>query len=99
MRKLLTACLLAASLPCAALAFAAAAPSTAPTQGTDSTPAPEWRIPINGCTVTVQCPRGTSPSSVTCIGHSPNGCVSGQGGNPPWVACDGVVHSCSSIIP
>jgi hypothetical protein len=111
MKKLLAACLIAAPLAIASLAFAAdtAAPastpakvtSTAPTEsGEGFAPGPtEYRIPINGCTATVTCPRTSAVSSVSCIGHTPTGCVARQTATPPWVACDGIAHTCPVLIP
>ncbi len=109
MKKLLAACLIAAPLTLASLAFAAdtIAPastpakvtSTAPTEsGEGFAPGPtEYRIPINGCTATVTCPRTSTVSSVTCIGHTPTGCVAHQSAIPPSVTCDGVVHPCPDL--
>jgi hypothetical protein len=99
MKKLRIACLIVTIVSLAALAFAATGnPSTAPAvNGKDFIPAPELRIPINGCEAIVQCQRGTSPSSVLCIGHTPTGCIAAQSATPPWVSCDGVVHSCNGL--
>jgi hypothetical protein len=57
---------------------------------------PLFRIPINGCQAMVTCPNGGG--TVRCVSWAANGCVTRQNGTPPWVACDGVVHSCPGLI-
>jgi hypothetical protein len=51
----------------------------------------EYRIPINGCSAMVDCPGG---GFVRCVSWYSYGCVEQPAGDPPWVACDGVVKYC-----
>ncbi len=93
--------LIAASLALASLASAAAAPSAPATpppteSGKSFAPGPlEYRIPINGCIESTECPDG---SSLVCVGHSPNGCSrSARTANPQWISCDGILHVCPAV--